>query len=92
MVFLSAAARPCECTFVDGKAEGMGVYRWTDGVTYVGEFKAGVIEARASSNIPTMKCTKAISKRISPGWGVQMLPDNTRVMGKFREGAFVPPK
>ena len=52
MVFLSAAARPCECTFVDGKAEGMGIYRWTDGVTYVGEFKAGVIEGKGFIKYP----------------------------------------
>ena len=42
----------CECTFVDGKAEGMGVYRWTDGVTYVGEFKAGVIEGKGFIKYP----------------------------------------
>ena len=83
----------CECTFVGGKAEGMGVYRWTDGVTYVGEFKAGVIEGKGFIKYPDNEMYEGDFKNGYPhGWGVQMLPDNTRVMGKFRNGAFVPPK
>ena len=70
----------------------MGVYRWTDGVTYVGEFKAGVIEGKGFIKYPDNEMYGDFKNGYPHGWGVQMLPDNTRVMGKFREGAFVPPK
>lgn len=83
----------CECSLVDGKAEGMGVFRWSDGVTYVGEFKASVIEGKGFIKYPDNEMYEGDFKNGYPdGWGVQMLPDNTRVMGKFKEGAFVPPK
>ena len=83
----------CECSLVDGKAEGMGIFRWSDGVTYVGEFKAGVIEGKGFIKYPDNEMYEGDFKNGYPdGWGVQMLPDNTQVMGKFKEGAFVPPK
>ena len=83
----------CECSFVAGKAEGMGSYRWSDGVHYVGEFKAGVIEGKGFIRYPDNEMYEGDFKNGYPdGWGVLMLPDNTRKMGRFREGAFIPPE
>ncbi len=83
----------CECTFTAGKAEGMGTYRWADGVLYVGEFKAGLIEGKGFIRYPDNEMYEGDFKNGHPhGWGVQMLPDNTKRMGRFRDGAFVSPK
>lgn len=83
----------CECSFVEGVAEGEGIYRWADGVIYVGEFKAGIIEGKGFIKYPDNEMYEGDFKNGLPhGWGTQMLPDNTRVMGKFENGAFVPPK
>ena len=83
----------CECSFVAGKVEGMGSYRWSDGVHYVGEFKAGVIEGKGFIRYPDNEMYEGDFKNGYPdGWGVLMLPDNTRKMGWFREGAFIPPE
>ncbi len=80
----------CECSFVDGKAEGSGIYRWVDGATYVGEFKGGIIEGKGFIRYPDNEMYEGEFKNGYPhGYGVQMLPDNTKVMGKFYEGAFV---
>ena len=82
----------CECTFVAGKAEGMGTYRWADGVLYVGEFKAGVIDGKGFIRYPDNEMYEGDFRNGYPhGWGVQMLPDNTKRQGQFRGGAFVPP-
>ena len=60
----------------------MGVYRWTDGVTYVGKFKAGVIEGKGFIKYPDNEMYEGDFKNGYPhGWGVQMLPNS--VMGKF---------
>ena len=83
----------CECSFIAGKAEGMGSYRWFDSVHYVGEFKAGVIEGKGFIRYPDNEMYEGDFKNGYPdGWGVLMLPDNTRKMGRFREGAFIPPE
>lgn len=81
----------CECHFVNGRAEGLGNYRWADGVYYSGEFKAGSIEGTGLIRYPDGELYEGEFKNGLPnGWGVQVLPDNTRIMGKFRDGAHVP--
>ena len=83
----------CECSFVNGKAEGTGIFRWMDGVTYVGEFKAGVIEGKGFIKYPDNEMYEGDFKNgYAHGWGVQLLPDNTKLMGKFHKGAFVSSK
>jgi hypothetical protein len=83
----------CECSLVDGKVEGTGIYRWADGVTYVGEFKASVIEGKGFIKYPDNEMYEGDFKNGLPhGWGVQMLPNNKRVTGNFKNGAFMPPR
>ena len=65
----------CECSFVAGKAEGMGSYRWSDGVHYVGEFKAGVIEGKGFIRYPDNEMYEGDFKNGYPdGWGVLYAP------------------
>ncbi|MEL0020400.1 MAG: hypothetical protein VW709_11045 [Rickettsiales bacterium] len=81
----------CECSFVAGKAEGSGIYRWADGAVYAGAFKAGIIEGEGFIKYPDNEMYEGEFKNGYPhGWGTQMLPDGTRVMGKFKDGGYVP--
>lgn len=84
-------AELCDCAFVAGKPEGQGRYRWADGATYSGEFRAGIIEGRGSLRYPDNETYEGEFRNGLPnGWGLQVLPDNTRIMGKFRDGVPVP--
>ena len=64
-----------------------------DNKSYIGEFKAGVIEGKGFIKYPDNEMYEGDFKNGFPhGQGVQLLPDNTKLMGKFHEGAFVPSK
>lgn len=83
-------AERCECRFVDGKAEGQGAFRWSDGMFYAGDFKAGVFEGRGYIRYPDNEVYEGEFRNGLPnGWGTQLLPDNTRIMGKFKDGEHV---
>jgi hypothetical protein len=89
------AQRPpdrCECTFVAGKAHGLGIYRWADGAIYAGEFKQGEMEGKGFLRYPDNETFEGQFKNGLPnGFGVLMLPDNTRIMGKFKDGVLIKP-
>ncbi len=78
----------CECTFVNGKAQGNGVFYWADGAMYAGEFRDGVMEGFGYIRYPDNETYEGEFRNGLPnGFGTLLLPDNTRIMGKFKDGA-----
>jgi hypothetical protein len=85
------AERPpdlCECSFIAGKAEGSGIYRWADGVLYVGDFKGGLMMGQGYLKYPDGETYRGGIKNGMPhGKGQVMYPDETIFEGEFRDGA-----